>query len=297
MIKNMTFAVLRDGNEYSLGIRTERGILNARKAGATLQIRAPATIDDVIAGRGDAGALAQLVQRASAATDQKGLFIDEERAPFGPCVPNPGKIVCVGLNYRKHAAEIGMAIPPVPILFSKFNNALGAHREPVSRGPTEKLDYEAELVIVIGKTARTVAEADALSYVFGYCVGNDVSARDLQFTTTQWLVGKTYDGYAPIGPYLVTADQVPDPNALKIECRVNGETRQSSNTADMIFGCAQLVAYTSRYIPLDPGDIIFTGTPEGVVHGLPKDKQVWLRPGDRVSTYIEKLGTLEFTVD
>lgn len=297
MIKNMTFAVLRDGNEYSLGIRTERGILNARKAGATLQIRAPATIDDVIAGRGDAGALAQLVQRASAATDQKGLFIDEERAPFGPCVPNPGKIVCVGLNYRKHAAEIGMAIPPVPILFSKFNNALGAHREPLSRGPTEKLDYEAELVIVIGKTARTVAEADALSYVFGYCVGNDVSARDLQFTTTQWLVGKTYDGYAPIGPYLVTADQVPDPNALKIECRVNGETRQSSNTADMIFGCAQLVAYTSRYIPLDPGDIIFTGTPEGVVHGLPKDKQVWLRPGDRVSTYIEKLGTLEFTVD
>jgi 2-keto-4-pentenoate hydratase/2-oxohepta-3-ene-1,7-dioic acid hydratase in catechol pathway len=115
--------------------------------------------------------------------------------------------------------------------------------------------------------------------------------------TTQWLVGKTYDGYAPIGPYLVTADQVPDPNALKIECRVNGETRQSSNTADMIFGCARLLAYTSRYIPLDPGDIIFTGTPEGVALGQPKDKQVWLKPGDRVSTYIEKLGTLEFTVD
>jgi 2-keto-4-pentenoate hydratase/2-oxohepta-3-ene-1,7-dioic acid hydratase in catechol pathway len=299
MIKNMTFAVLRDGNEYSLGIKTDRGVLNARKAGAALQINAPATIDEVIAGRGDGAALAQLVQKASAATDQKALFVDEQSAPFGPCVPHPGKIVCVGLNYRKHAAETGMPIPPVPILFSKFNNALAPHRGTVnaSRGPTEKLDYEAELVIVIGKTARAVAETDALSYVFGYCVGNDVSARDLQMRTTQWLVGKTYDGYAPIGPYLVTADQVPDPNALKIECRVNGETRQSSNTADMIFGCARLLAYTSRYIPLDPGDIIFTGTPEGVALGQPKDKQVWLKPGDRVSTYIEKLGTLEFTVD
>jgi 2-keto-4-pentenoate hydratase/2-oxohepta-3-ene-1,7-dioic acid hydratase in catechol pathway len=299
MIKNMTFAVLRNGDEYSLGIKTEHGILNARKAAAALQIKAPATIDDVLAGRGDADALVQLLQKASAAADRKTFFVDEGRAPFGPCVPHPGKIVCVGLNYRKHAAETGMPIPPVPILFSKFNNALAPHRGTVnaSHGPTEKLDYEAELVIVMGKTARAVAEADALSYVFGYCVGNDVSARDLQMRTTQWLVGKTYDGYAPIGPYLVTADQVPDPNALKIECHVNGETRQSSNTADMIFDCAHLVAYTSRYIPLDPGDVIFTGTPEGVVLGQPKDKQVWLKPGDRVSTYIEKLGTLEFAVD
>ena len=297
MLRNMTLAVLRDGNELSLGVKTDRGILNVRKAASVFGTPAPTTIDEVLADEGSSAALPQLVDKASAARQQPGLFVDEKDARFGPCVPHPGKIVCVGLNYRKHASETGNPIPTVPILFSKFNNALAPHRGTVRRGPTEKLDYEAELVIVIGKTARNVNESDALSYVFGYCVGNDVSARDLQMRTSQWLLGKTYDAYAPIGPYLVTADQVPDPNGLKIECRVNGEVRQSSNTSDMIFYCANLVAYISRHIPLSPGDIIFTGTPEGVVLGYPKDKQVWLKPGDRVSTFIEKLGTLEFTVD
>jgi 2-keto-4-pentenoate hydratase/2-oxohepta-3-ene-1,7-dioic acid hydratase in catechol pathway len=298
MVTNMTFAVLRDGDELSLGIKTDRGILNARKAGSALGVKAPTTIDEVLAGAGNVGALAQLVQKA-ATSDQKALFVDEKSAPFGPSVPHPGKIICVGLNYRKHAAETGNPIPTVPILFNKFNNALAYHRGTVSasRAPTEKLDYEAELVVVIGKTARNVAEADALSYVFGYCVGNDLSARDLQMRTTQWLLGKTCDGFAPIGPYLVTADQVPDPNALKIECRVNGETRQSSNTSDMVFNCASLISYISRHFPLSPGDIIFTGTPEGVIMGYSKEKQVWLKAGDRVSTSIEKLGTLEFTLD
>lgn len=299
MVTNMTFAVLRDGDELSLGIKTDRGILNARKAGSTLGVKAPTTIDEVLGGAGNVGALSELVQKALGAKNQPGLFVDEASAPFGPCVANPGKIICIGLNYRKHAAETGNPIPTVPILFSKFNNALAYHRGTVnaSRAPTEKLDYEAELVVVMGKTARNVAEADALSYVFGYCVGNDLSARDLQMRTTQWLLGKTCDGFAPIGPYLVTADQVSDPNALKIECRVNGESRQSSNTSDMVFNCAGLISYISRHFPLSPGDIIFTGTPEGVIMGYPKEKQVWLKAGDRVSTSIEKLGSLEFTLD
>ncbi len=298
MLKGMTLATLHDGNELSLGIKTDRGILNARKAAAKLGVNSPTTIDAILTGTGNGEALGDLVKKALAAGDAT-LFVDEKSATFAPCVPHPGKIVCVGLNYRKHAAETGNPIPTVPILFSKFNNTLAAHGGTVnvSRCPTEKLDYEVELVIVMGQRAHDVAESEALAHVFGYCVGNDLSARDLQMKTTQWLLGKTYDGFAPIGPYVVTADQVSDPNSLKVECRVNGEVRQSSNTNDMIFSCAHLVSYISRYIPLDPGDIIFTGTPEGVIMGYPKDKQVWLKPGDRIETVIETLGTQQITLD
>ena len=146
----------------------------------------------------------------------------------------------------------------------------------------------------MGKVARNVSEADALSYVFGYCTGNDFTARDLQSRSSQWMLGKSLDNFAPIGPYLLTAEQVPDPNALKIECRVNGAVRQSSNTVDMVFNCPSLIGYISRHFTLKPGDIIFTGTPEGVISGYPKDKQVWLKAGDRLVTSIEKLGDLEF---
>jgi 2-keto-4-pentenoate hydratase/2-oxohepta-3-ene-1,7-dioic acid hydratase in catechol pathway len=146
-------------------------------------------------------------------------------------------------------------------------------------------------VIVIGKTARNVSEADAPGVIFGYCTGNDFSARDLQARSI--LLGKSLDGAAPVGPWLVTSD-LADGDNLKIECRVNGETRQSSSTADMVFNCRQLVSYASRYFTLKPGDIIFTGTPEGVIVGKPKDKQVWLKPGDTIVTSIERLGDLEF---
>jgi 2-keto-4-pentenoate hydratase/2-oxohepta-3-ene-1,7-dioic acid hydratase in catechol pathway len=141
-----------------------------------------------------------------------------------------------------------------------------------------------------------VSEADALSYVAGYATGNDFTARDLQSRSSQWMIGKTNDGFGPIGPYIVTADLVGDPNQLKIECLVNGQVRQSSNTNDMVFNCAQIISYTSRLFTLDPGDIIFTGTPEGVIAGYPKEKQVWLKAGDRLVTRIEKLGTLEFVL-
>ncbi len=297
MITNMTFATLRDGKGFSLGIKTDRGILDVKRAAATLGVSVPTTIDEVLQG-GSGESLRTLVRRAESDKAASTLFIDEAQAAFGPCVTHPEKIVCVGLNYARHAQEAKLPPPPVPVLFNKYNNALLAHRGSValSRLPVHQLDYEVELVIVIGKTARNVSESEALSYVFGYCVGNDLSARDLQLKTSQWMAGKTCDGFAPIGPYLVTADQIPDPNALKLECRVNGEVRQSSNTSDMIFNCAHLISFISRLFPLSPGDLIFTGTPEGVILGYPKEKQSWLKPGDKLATTIEKLGTLEFSV-
>src|SRR5436190_6246015 len=296
MPKNMTFATLRNGDVYSLGVKTDRGILDVRKAAAALKMKAPTTIDDVIQGRGDNAALQQLVQKAQASKDAGGLFVEEGKAQLGPAVTKPPKIICIGLNYRKHAAETGQPVPTVPILFNKYNNSLNYHggTVKVSAIPAERYDYEAELVIVMGRQARNVSESDALSYVFGYATGNDFSARDLQNRTSQWMVGKTCDAFAPLGPYVVTADQVPNPNSLKIECRVNGDVRQSSNTSDMVFNCAALIAYISRHFTLEPGDIIFTGTPEGVILGYPKEKQVWLKPGDQVTTSIEKLGTLQF---
>jgi 2-keto-4-pentenoate hydratase/2-oxohepta-3-ene-1,7-dioic acid hydratase in catechol pathway len=295
MPKQMTFATLKNGNGYGLGIKTDRGILDVKKAEAAFRLKAPTTIDDVLHGRGTTSALARLVDKAGARSD---LFVAESAAQFGPCVTNPEKIICVGLNYRKHAAETNNPVPTVPILFNKYNNALNAHRGTikVSEEPAEKFDYEVELVVVLGKRARNVSEADALSCVFGYCAGNDFTARDLQSRTSQWMVGKTLDGFAPIGPWLVTADQIPDPQTLKLETRVNGEVRQSSNTADMVFSCAQLVSFASKMFTLEPGDIIFTGTPEGVIAGYPKDRQVWLKAGDKLANRFDKLGELQFSL-
>jgi 2-keto-4-pentenoate hydratase/2-oxohepta-3-ene-1,7-dioic acid hydratase in catechol pathway len=298
MPKGMTFVTIKRGDAMSLGIKTDRGILDVKKAEVAFRQKAPTTIDEVFK-RGGGAALQRLVEKAAAQNGKAdGLFLAESSIQFGPCVTSPEKIICVGLNYRKHAAETGNAVPKVPILFNKYNSALNAHRGviKVSQEPAEKFDYEIELVVVMGRTARNVSEADALSYVFGYCTGNDFTARDLQSLTSQWMLGKSSDGFAPIGPYLVTADQVPDPNALKLENRVNGEVRQSNNTSDMVFNCKQLVSYCSKHFTLQPGDIIFTGTPEGVIAGYPKDKQVWLKSGDKLASTIEKLGTLEFTL-
>jgi 2-keto-4-pentenoate hydratase/2-oxohepta-3-ene-1,7-dioic acid hydratase in catechol pathway len=247
----------------------------------------------VLEGEGDMAALTRLIDKARAAGER--FFVPENAAEFGPCVTDPEKIICIGLNYRKHAAETGNPVPPLPILFNKFNSALNHHGGTiaVSKEPAEKFDYEAELVIVIGREARNVSEEEAPNYIFGYATGNDFTARDLQSRTSQWMIGKSGDGWAPLGPWLVTADQV-DGDNLKIELKVNGETRQSSNTSDMVFGCKKLVSYISKHMTLKPGDIIFTGTPEGVISGMPKDKQVWLKPGDKVTTSIEKLGELYF---
>jgi 2-keto-4-pentenoate hydratase/2-oxohepta-3-ene-1,7-dioic acid hydratase in catechol pathway len=293
--KGLTFATLRRPDGYGLGLRTERGVLDVAAAERDFREGTPTTIDAVLKGQGDVSALRRLADKASASADR--YFIAPDKAAFGPCVTSPEKIICVGLNYRKHAAETGNPVPKQPILFNKYNTALNGHGGTigVSEEDAQKFDYEAELVIVIGRRARNVSEADAPDFIFGYATGNDFTARDLQSRSSQWMLGKSLDGSAPFGPWLVTADQV-DGDNLKIECRVNGEVRQSSNTSDMVFNCKQLVSYASRYFTLKPGDLIFTGTPEGVISGYPKDKQVWLKPGDKIVTSIEKLGDLSFTL-
>lgn len=214
---------------------------------------------------------------------------------LAPCVPRPGKIICVGLNYRPHAVEAQMDVPTQPILFSKFNNALAGSGQTVPM-PAEavQIDYEAELAIVIGRRAQGVQPAEARGYVFGYCNANDLSARDLQFRSSQWLLGKTLDGFCPIGPWVATADEVADPKNLTVRCYVNGEERQRGNTAEMIFDCDYLVSYISRSITLEPGDLILTGTPEGVVLGYPPERrqEAWLKAGDVVEVEIEGLGRL-----
>ena len=296
--RNMTFCTLAGSQGPTLGLRTERGILDVAKASALFRIRAPADIHAIIDGA-DCAPLVKLRDKALSDPRGKSVLVAETRARYAAVVPRPEKILCVGLNYRKHAEEAGMPIPPVPILFSKFNNALSGHGAKIKLLPQDlahQFDYEVELVIVIGRRAVNVKEEDALKYVFGYCNGNDLSTRDLQLRTSQWMLGKMQDGFAPIGPWLVTADQIPNPNSLQVETRVNGELRQSENTADMIYHCAHIVSYCSRYLTLKPGDIIFTGTPSGVILGHPQDKRVWLKPGDKVATTIEKLGTLEVTL-
>jgi 2-keto-4-pentenoate hydratase/2-oxohepta-3-ene-1,7-dioic acid hydratase in catechol pathway len=258
-------------------------------------MHAPATMDDLL--QNQAGpSLNALVDAALKSKAAQKAFVKEESIEYGPLVTHPEKIVCIGLNYRRHAQEIGAPIPKEPVLFSKFNVALNHHNGSIKLpvAVAKKFDYEVELVIVMGKEAKDVSEADALSYVAGYATGNDFTARDLQLETGgQWLIGKTPDQFAPLGPYMLTADQV-DPDNLKLECRVNGETRQSSNTSDMIAGTKHIISYVSRHITLRPGDIIFTGTPEGVIQGKPKDKQVWLKAGDKIACSVEKLGELKF---
>lgn len=296
MPKGMTFVTIRKKGQYSLGVETERGILDVKVASRLFRKKVPVTIDDLIR-RGDQG-LTGLVRTALKSRKAKAMFLDENTMEFGPCVTNPGKILLLGFNYHTHAMETKTPVPSSPLLFSKYNNSLNSHNG-VIRLPADvafKFDYEVELVVVMGRSARRVSEAEALSCVFGYCIGNDFSARDLQFRTSQFLLGKTCDGFAPIGPHLVTADQIPDPHNLAIECYVNGERRQSGNTGDMIFNVPAIISYASQHLTLEPGDILFTGTPEGVIFGMPPENQVWLKAGDKITSVIEKLGELTFTL-
>jgi 2-keto-4-pentenoate hydratase/2-oxohepta-3-ene-1,7-dioic acid hydratase in catechol pathway len=296
MARGLTLLTVRRNGEYRLGAKTDKGILDVRQAAELLRMPGPATMDDLLQNE-EGPALNALVTAALKSAAAGKAFVKEETIEYGPVVTRPEKIICVGLNYRKHAKEVGMEPPSQPVLFNKYNNTLNRHNGSIKLpvDVAKKFDYEVELVIVMGKEAKNVSEADALSYVAGYCTGNDFTARDLQLETPskQWMIGKTPDQFAPLGPYLVTADQI-DPDNLKIECRVNDQTRQSSNTNDFIFNSRQMISFISRYITLKPGDIIFTGTPEGVIAGYPPDKQVWLKPGDKVACSLEKLGELKF---
>jgi 2-keto-4-pentenoate hydratase/2-oxohepta-3-ene-1,7-dioic acid hydratase in catechol pathway len=276
-----------------MGARIESGVVDLPQALSVIsQQGVPATLIALFSGGPAAQtALDGYIQRISPDAPGASWLLDEKTIHFAPCVPNPGKIICIGLNYRRHAAESGLAVPATPVIFSKFNNTLAAHGEPVKLDQVaEQYDYEAELVVVMGRSARFVPENKALETVFGYCNGNDLSTRELQTRTSQWLLGKTQDKFFPTGPYLVTSDQVRNADALRIRCWLNGELRQDSNTSDMVFSVPQLVSYISQYLTLEPGDLISTGTPEGVILG--RKEKVWMKPGDIVEVEVEGLGKL-----
>ncbi|MGF1470551.1 MAG: fumarylacetoacetate hydrolase family protein [Rubrobacteraceae bacterium] len=212
-------------------------------------------------------------------------------------VTRPSKIIGIGLNYEDHAAETGAEIPEKPIVFAKYpNTIIGPGNSILIPEITEKADYEAELAVVIGRKARHVQAEDALEYVFGYMNANDVSSRDLQFSEGgQWTRSKSLDTFSPIGPYLVTKDEVEDPQNLSVKCTLNGEVMQDGTTEKMIFPVAEIVAFLSTGMTLEPGDVILTGTPPGV--GFARDPQVFLKAGDEVSVEIEGLGTLTNPVE
>jgi 2-keto-4-pentenoate hydratase/2-oxohepta-3-ene-1,7-dioic acid hydratase in catechol pathway len=246
-----------------------------------------------------------LLTAGSAAMQRVALLAKREAAvrhplksvTFLPPVPDPDKIICIGLNYRDHAEETGAPIPRDPVLFSKFSTALiGPEGRIVLPPVSKKVDYEAELVIVVGKKGRFIPRESAMDYVAGYAVGHDVSARDWQLEKDgkQWLAGKTFDTFAPCGPYLVTADDVPDPHNLGIRLRLNGQTMQDSNTQQMIFRTEELISYVSQVVTLVPGDLIYTGTPPGV--GIAREPKVWLKDGDVVEVEIDGLGLLRNSV-
>lgn len=210
---------------------------------------------------------------------------------LGPCVADTGKFICIGLNYADHAAEAGLKVPPEPIIFMKANSAICGPDDPIliPRG-SEKTDWEVELAIVIGKPGKYIAEAEAMSHVAGYCVANDVSERAFQTERSgQWTKGKSCDNFGPIGPWLVTPDEVPDPQALPMWLKVNGEVMQNGSTATMVYGAAFLVSYLSQFFTLHPGDIISTGTPPGVGMGFKPPR--YLKPGDVVELGIDGLGS------
>lgn len=270
-----------------LGIETASGVIDVSEEAARKGISAPKTMMELIQ-LGDTGL--EILKKLS---QDPACFCTAETAP---AVTGSDKILCIGLNYRQHAKECNLPLPPAPVLFNKFSNALAADGACVYLDPAyREYDYEAELVVIMGKAARNVTVEDALSYVFGYTCGNDLSTRDLQFArSNQWLLSKTFDGFAPIGPCVVTADSM-DPNDLAISSVVNGELRQNSRTSDMIFSVAEIIADLSKHFTLLPGDLIFTGTPQGVMHGYPKDQKNWLKPGDCVEVSIEGIGTLTNT--
>ena len=214
---------------------------------------------------------------------------------IGPPVPRPGKIICIGLNYSDHAEESGMPIPQSPIIFSKFGTcAIGSGEAIQIPHGSEQLDYEAELAFVIGRNSKKVSKENAMRHVFGYMNFNDISARDFQFADGQWQRGKSCDTFAPMGEFVATADEIRDPHDLRIQFRLNGNTLQDSNTSQLIFRIPELIEFLSRFITLEPGDVVATGTPPGV--GFARKPPVFMKPGDTAEVEIEGLGVLVNTV-
>jgi len=222
---------------------------------------------------------------------EKGWLVPRQDAYWFAPVPRPGKIVCVGLNYRDHAEESGLAVPKTPVIFSKFSSCVVAPGEPVVVPTTsERVDYEAELAVVVGRHTKHVSADRAYDYVLGYTAFNDVTARDFQFGDGQWQRGKSCDTFAPMGQTIVTTDEIPDPHTLRITMKVNGTVMQDSNTNQLIFRVPELIEFISKSITLEPGDVIATGTPAGV--GFARKPPVFLKPGDTMDVEIERIGGL-----
>lgn len=270
----MKFLYFNDSNKIAFGVSTSKGVIKL-DAFSDKNI----TNDDV-------------KEIEKAVKNFSGQYLDESKLQILSCNPRPSKIICIGLNYRKHAIESGMAIPTVPVVFTKYSNTLINYGQDVSLGKVgSQFDYEVELGFVIGTKCKDVKKENALDYVLGYCVANDLSCRDLQFRTSQWLMGKSLDQFLPLGKYIVTKDEVGDPQKLQLTCYLNGEERQNSNTSDMIFSIAEIIEDLSAHMTLEPGDLVVTGTPAGVIMGLPVKN--WLKPGDLVKVEIEKIGFTE----
>jgi 2-keto-4-pentenoate hydratase/2-oxohepta-3-ene-1,7-dioic acid hydratase in catechol pathway len=230
---------------------------------------------------------AQTLAKSSASSTD--VFLTKDIL-LGAPIPDPDKIICLGLNYRRHAEEADLPIPEVPSLFAKYRNSLTGPTSPiVLPGISEQIDYEAELAVVIGKRCKNIPSVQALDHVAGYMAFNDVSARDLQMRTGQWLAGKALDTFAPCGPALVI-NEIDDPQSLAISTRVNGEPLQQANTSDMVFSVAETISFISQLMTLEPGDVIATGTPEGV--GFKRNPPVFLHDGDIVEVEVEKIGIL-----
>lgn len=293
-----TIAFMQDDKE-KLGVVTNKGILDAELAANLFHKSGrnpfqPKTVMDLIKGGSKARDELEVLTKLAIAEQDESVFLNEEDIQYLPSVTNPEKILCVGLNYKNHAEGSKMDLPEKPIIFSKFNNALCAHQEEIPLADNAKqFDYEAELAIVIGKKGKNIKQKNALSHVYGYTIGNDFSARDLQFISPQWLLGKSGDKFCPLGPELVTADEIPDPQELKIKTYINNELRQDGCTKDMIFACDEIISYISKYMTLLPGDVILSGTPEGVVMEKEGPEQQWLKSGDNIIIQIEKLGNIE----
>jgi 2-keto-4-pentenoate hydratase/2-oxohepta-3-ene-1,7-dioic acid hydratase in catechol pathway len=271
---------IQNGKTHT-GALTDRGVVDLTALGL------PDNMNDIISG-GEA----MKKSIAGVLSDNSLPVLDVGSLEFAN-VTQPQKIVCVGLNYKSHAEETGGTAPKDIVFFSKFNDALNPAGKSVTLPPWQRsFDYEAELVVIIGREAWNVTKEEAPHYVFGYTCGNDLSARDSQFLSSQWLAGKAFPGFAPAGPVIVTADSF-DPDAdNRIICEVNGVQVQSGVTSDMIFSCAEIISTASRYFRLKAGDLIYTGTPAGVILGKDKGKRIWLKPGDVLKVTIDGIGSL-----
>lgn len=284
----MQLVTYRTNGSWEAGVEIDGKVVATRTLGPY-----PSTVKETLTI--DSALFDEVLEAAAIAVQSPGALAVSS-VHRGPAIPDPGKIICLGLNYKDHAMEANLALPSAPVLFAKYRNSLiGPYDDiVVPAAATAAVDYEAELVVVIGRHASRVSEGDALEYVGGYTAFNDVSARDLQMQTSQWGAGKAIDTFGPLGPGIVPARLIVDPQSLMLTTRVNGERVQHESTKQMIFSVATTIAFITQFMTLEPGDIIATGTPAGV--GFTRKPPLLLKDGDVVEVEIEKIGTLRNTV-